>query len=272
MQQGSPDSSAGHQSRLRPDERMAHILGLLARQSTASLAEIQAVTGASAPTVRRDLTALEEQGVVRRRRGGATLQRTGSPIDEAFDLRRRRNGRAKGAIAIAAAKLVRANTAIFLGDGSTATALAEVLVQRGHPLWVATTGLNIAQRLSTVIGMEVIVIGGQLRGSSFGTVGPLATGALANLRADMAFLVPDWLDLSGPIFNSLADAEVAEQMARRSARTVILADSSKFGAGGTAQTLRWQQVDDVITESIDPALADRFAKTRTRLTIAPRAT
>lgn len=231
---------------------------------------MQAVTGASAPTVRRDLTALEEQGLVRRQRGGATLQRTWSPIDESFDLRRRRNARAKSAIAAAAARLVGVNTAIFLGDGSTATALAEVLAQRGQPLWVATTGLNIAQRLSTVVGMEVIVVGGQLRGNSFGTVGPLATGALANLRADMAFLVPDWLDLSGPVFNSLADAEVAEHMARRSDRTVILADSSKFAPGGSARILHWEQVDDLVTESIDPALVERLTKARTRVRVAPR--
>lgn len=223
--------SGGPQSRLRFDERMAHILDLLGRQSTASLGEIQAATGASAPTVRRDLSTLEAQGLLRRQRGGATLGVTANPIDEAFDLRRRRNARAKGAIAVTAAKLVGIRAAIFLGDGSTATALAEVLIQRGEPIWVATTAVNIAQRVSTVDRMEVVVVGGLLRGDSYGTVGPLAIATIANLRADLAFLVPDWLDLTGPVFNNLADAEVALHMARRSARTIVLADSSKFAPG-----------------------------------------
>lgn len=257
------------QPQLRFDERMAHILDLLDRQSTASLAEIQAITGPSAPTVRRDLNALEARGLLRRRRGGAILHGTANPIDEAFELRRRRNARAKAAIAVTAAKQVGTRTAIFLGDGSTATALAEVLIQRDEPLWVATTALNIAQRFSTVDRIEVVVIGGQLRGSSYGTVGPLAIAGIANLRADIAFLVPDWLDLAGPVFNNLADAEVAQHMARRSTRTIILADSSKYAPGGTAHMLTWHQADELITEAITPALGDRLAKTRTKVTLAP---
>lgn len=270
MQRVAPKPSPDRQDRLSPEERARNILDLLTRQSSASLADIEATTGASTPTVRRDLATLEQQGLLRRTRGGATLRGTGNPIDEAFDLRRRRNAGAKDAIAATAAKLVAIHTAIFLGDGSTATALAEVLAQRGQPLWVATTALNIAHRLSMVGGMDVIIIGGQLRGHSYGTIGPLATTVIAGLRADIAFLVPDWLDRSGPVFNNLADAEVAQHMARRSTRTVILADSSKFAPGGTARLLTWQQVDELITDALPAALADRLAQTRTRVTVASR--
>jgi len=265
--EGQEDAAA-----LRHDERAAHLLDLLARQSSASLAEMQAVTGASLPTLRRDLRALEGQGALQRVRGGARAVQPNSPLDEAFDLRRRRNASAKGAIAVAAAQLITGQMAIFLPDGSTTLALAEELKGQGQPLSVATSALNIAVRLADTNGIEVTVLGGLLRGSSFGTVGPLTTAALQGLRADIAFISPDRLDRTGPVTNSMLDAEVARTMAANATRTVVIADASKFTPGGSTRILPWEDVDDLITNAVSPAFADRLAEAGVQVTVAqPRA-
>lgn len=250
------------------EERVAHLLDLLNRQSSATTREMQAVTGASAVTIRRDLMALQRQGLVRRTHGGASLQTSTSPIDETFALRRRRNAAAKGAIAIAAADLVADHTVVLIGDGTTPFALAEELCRRGQPLLLATPAINVAARLVDVETFEVIVLGGQLRGASFGSVGPLTMAALKAIRADIAFISPDRLDVDGPVFNTFIDAEVAAAMAARAARLVVLADSTKFAPGGSAMLTPWQRVDDLVSEAIDPALADHLADAGVQVTIA----
>ncbi|MFC4242548.1 DeoR/GlpR family DNA-binding transcription regulator [Gryllotalpicola reticulitermitis] len=249
-------------------ERVALLLELLNGQPTASLEEMQTVTGASPVTIRRDLTELESQGLIQRTHGGASLRATASPIDETFALRRRRNANAKSAIASAAADLVRDHTVVLLGDGTTPYALAEELCRRAQPLMIATPAINIAALLAEVSRFEVIVLGGQLRGASFGTVGPLTSVALNTVRADIAFISPDRIDVHGPVFNSFADAEVARAMADRAARLVTLADSSKFSSGGSAMMVGWDRVDNLITDAVDPVLLEYLHAAEVRVGVA----
>ena len=241
------------------EERHALLLDLLSRQQFASLDEMQRITGASPPTIRRDLSALERQGLLKRVRGGASPAAVASTLDEAFDLRRRRNAREKGAIALAAAELVGNRTSLLLNDGSTTLALAEELCSRAQALWIATTGLNIGERLASVPSFEVNVIGGALRGSSFGTSGPLATAAISQLSVDITLLSCDGADLDlGVRFNTLADAEIAATMARQAGRMVVLADSSKIGQRAIAGTVGWSEVDVLITDACDAAWRERL--------------
>lgn len=233
------------------EERTAHLLELLSRQQFASIDDMQRATGVSAPTIRRDLVQLEKRGLVRRVRGGASLTTSSSTLDEAFDLRRKRNAREKGAIALAASKLIDPPSSLLLNDGSTTLALAEELVSQAKPLWVATNGLNIGERLASVSAIEMVVIGGALRASSFGTSGPLATAALSQITVDTTFLGCDGIDLElGPRFNSLLDAEVAAAMARQGRRVVVLADSAKVGQRSRAGSIDWSEVDVLVTNQL----------------------
>lgn len=241
------------------EERHALLLELLSRQQFASLDEMQRVTGASLPTVRRDLSLLERQGLLKRVRGGAAPVAVASTLDEAFELRRRRHAREKGAIAVAAADLVGNRSSLLLNDGSTTLALAEELAARAPSLWVATNGLNIGERLASVPEFEVIVIGGALRASSFGTAGPLATAAIAQLSVDTTFIGCDGADLElGVRFNSLQDAEIAAAMAKRAGRVVVLADGSKMGQRAIAGTVGWPEVDVLITNACDDEWRNRL--------------
>ncbi|WP_197373218.1 DeoR/GlpR family DNA-binding transcription regulator [Mycolicibacterium baixiangningiae] len=241
------------------EERHAHLLDLLSRQPFASIDDIQRATNASLPTIRRDLALLEQRGLIKRVRGGASLVAASSTLDESFDLRRKRNAREKGAIALAAAALVKPRSSLMINDGSSVLALAEELVTQARPLWVATSGLNIGERLASVPAVEVTVIGGALRASSFGTSGPLATAAISQLTVDITFLGCDGIDPElGVRFNSLLDAEIAEAMARQGSRVVILADGSKVGQRAIAGSVGWDTVDVLITNSLDAQWRDHL--------------
>jgi DeoR family transcriptional regulator of aga operon/DeoR family fructose operon transcriptional repressor len=155
-------------------------------------------------------------------------------------------------MAVAAASLVRPREALLLNDGSSILALAEELASQGNPLWVATSGLNIGERLASVSSIEVVVVGGALRASSFGTSGLLATTAIAQLTVDTVFLGCDGIDLElGVRFNSLLDAEIAAAMARQGRRVVVLADGSKVGQRAIAGSVGWDAVDVLVTNALD---------------------
>jgi DeoR/GlpR family transcriptional regulator of sugar metabolism len=246
---------------LHAEERHSLLLELLSRQQFASIDDIQRATNASMPTIRRDLAQLEERGLLRRVRGGASPAAASSTLDEAFELRRRRNAREKGEIALAAANLVTPRSSLLLNDGSSTLALAEALASQQKPLWVATSGLNLGERLASVADVEVIVIGGALRASSFGTSGPLATSAISQLTVDTTFIGCDGIDLDlGVRFNSLLDAEIAAAMARQGRRVVVLADASKIGQRAIAGSTSWSDVDVLITNQLDADWRDHLQK------------
>ena len=148
--------------RLIAEERQRRIDELLRRQAVASLAELMEATGASVATTRRDLVLLERLGLLARTRGGARAVQRHSTLEEEFEIRRSRDRRAKRLIAQCAAGLIEDGMALFLTDGTTSFALAQCLVHR-H-LTVITGALNIAQLLAGSAGIEVIVLGGRLRG------------------------------------------------------------------------------------------------------------
>jgi DeoR/GlpR family transcriptional regulator of sugar metabolism len=234
-----------------PEERRSRILDCLAQQGIASLAELQAAAGGSEATTRRDLERLTREGLIERTRGGARLLRQSSSLDEEFGRRRRRNARAKRLIAERAADLVAQGASLFLNDGSTAMALAQELSRRELSVWVATSGLNIAELLARDPAREVVVIGGLLRQSSFGTIGPLATAAIGMLHADLAFLGCDGLDpAAGVRSNSLYDAEVGRAMATHADRVVVIADASKWGRPARARVTGWDAVSDLVIDTL----------------------
>jgi DeoR/GlpR family transcriptional regulator of sugar metabolism len=251
----------------RPDERLDRILDLLARQETASLSEVLAATEASEATVRRDLDKLARRGLISRTRGGARRVYRGSPLDEEFTHRQRRNARAKAAIAMRAADLVPSGATLFLNDGSTTLALAGELTRRDLDLWVATCALNVAELLARESRFDVTVVGGSLRHSSFGTNGPLATEAIRTLHADVAFIGCDGFHVrDGVRSNNVHDAEVGRALSEQADATVVLADASKLGNDALARTIPWEQVDRLVTDAHDAELEQALTLAGTELT------
>jgi len=136
-------------------------------------------------TIRRDLDRLETEGLIRRTHGGAVTESLGE-VELDFTARRNQNARAKRQIGQAAAALVREGDVIFLDAGSTLIAMAEFLV--GKRLTVVTHSLPIADRLAGRDGIEVFLLGGQVRRDLMSVVGYRAEESLASFRLDKAFL------------------------------------------------------------------------------------
>jgi DeoR/GlpR family transcriptional regulator of sugar metabolism len=210
-------------------DRPSAIRQLLFSQGQLSIAEIAAAVGASEPTVRRDLLALEGAGVVVRTHGGARIADTsGSEI--AFEQREQINLAAKRAIGEAAYQLLRPGTAVFLDAGTTVLQLARRLRLNPMPLRVFTNCLPVAQVLMATEGLSITLLGGTLRAQNASMVGLLAEEALDRLWFDQLFLGAGAIGEDGAICS--ADEQEARINARMLARTdtaIVLADADKFG-------------------------------------------
>lgn len=210
--------------------------------------------GASLATLRRDLLALEQQGIVSRTHGGARMAR-GAEVEVAFELREKQNLAEKRAIAAAAYELIEPQSAIFLDAGTTVLQLARRLRLGPIPLSVFTNGLVVAQELLNVPKLRVTVIGGQLYNENASFVGPAAEAALDRLWFDHLFLGASAIGDDRRIYSlDAVEASLNEHMLRRAERTTVLADATKFGRRATFRVADLAPPIRVITdEALAPA-------------------
>lgn len=186
----------------------------------------------SASTVRRDLAALEADGLVSRTYGGAI---TAAPFrDRALNERLALNPEGKAGIGRAAVDLVHDGATVFVDAGTTTIAFVDALRQRSvRDVTVVTRGLENAVLLAGGDGIEVHVVGGRLTPASHGTTGPLAIEALGRFAFDLAILGCDAVSATRGIGEpTLDEAYVKEFAATRSERTAVLADRTKFRVAG----------------------------------------
>lgn len=245
-------------------ERQGRIADGIATQGRVSVVELATSLGVTTETIRRDLDALEQAGLLRRVHGGAIAPRRASLVEPSLDERFAMAGTAKAAIAARALDAIGRGYrgAVLIDAGSTTGALATLLpahvAENQVDLDVVTHAVPIAHALSAVPGIELAVLGGQVRGLTAAAVGPSTVLAIENLRPDLAFVGVNGLSadfgLSTP---DPGEAAVKSVIVRGARRVVVLADSSKFGVESLVRFGRLDDVDILVTdEQPDAALAD----------------
>jgi DeoR/GlpR family transcriptional regulator of sugar metabolism len=229
-------------------ERRRRILDHLRTNGSVSLRDLVELTESSEVTARRDLRALEEEGLVDRRHGGAVLR--GSPLHEPSYAEKARVAAAeKGAIAEAALDMISAGDAIVLGAGTTTQALAKRLL-RFQELTVVTNSLLVAEALVQAPGVEVVVTGGTLRGSIHALVGSAAEQSLSGLRTVRAFISGNGLTAErGLTTPSMIVATVDRALAAAAEEVVVLADHTKVGRDTMVQTVPLERMARLITDT-----------------------
>lgn len=209
-------------------------------------------------TVRRDLTALERMGLLRRVHGGAIpVERFG--IEPAVADREGRMAGQKERIAKAALDELPDGGAIILDAGTTTVRLAEML-PTDRELTVVTHGLPIAMLLATRPNVTLHLLGGTVRGRTLAAVGTWAERALGDVFADVAFLGINGVTVEqGLTTPDLAEAGVKRALVAAARRTVVLTDHTKFGRADFAQVAPLAAVDTIITDSdLAPELVDEI--------------
>jgi DeoR family fructose operon transcriptional repressor len=232
------------------EERQQTIAGLVADRGRVAVTALAEEFGVTTETVRRDLALLERSGTLRRVHGGAVPVGALTFVETALAERHGTRSEQKRKIAAAALDLVPgAGGSLLLDGGSTTAALADLL-PGDRRLLVATSSVPIAARLAAAPGLDLLVLGGRVRGITQCAVGEQAVTALADLRVDVAFLGTNGITAAhGFTTPDEAEASVKRAMTRAGQRVVVLADSSKLGREHLVRFATPADVDVLVTDA-----------------------
>ncbi|WP_407566309.1 DeoR/GlpR family DNA-binding transcription regulator [Streptomyces sp. 184] len=216
-----------------------------------SLRELARVVQTSEVTVRRDVRALEAEGLLDRRHGGAVLP-GGFTRESGFPQKSHLATAEKTAIADLAAGFVEEGEAVVVGAGTTTQELARRLA-RIPGLTVVTNSLLVAQALAHANRVEVVMTGGTLRGSNYALVGSGAEQSLQGLRVSRAFLSGSGLTAErGLSTSNMLSASVDRALVQAAAEVVVLADHSKLGTDTMFQTVPTDVITRLVTDEPPP--------------------
>lgn len=234
--------------------RSEKIMKYLLRSGTATIDEILAVVGSSAPSIRRDLIRLESRGLIRRTHGGATLV---EPLlyepfryDRSFQAREQRFEAEKRRIGLAAAELVQSGETIGLTAGTTTTHVGRSLRHREN-VQVFSNAINIAMGLCNQPGIRTYLTGGVVPWAwSFSLTGAAALNFLDDVYLDRVFLSVTGIDAErGATTIEAEEALVFRKMLKQSKQVVVVADSSKLGQVSPAFICKLTEIHLLITDS-----------------------
>ena len=226
--------------------RQSDILAYLNEYETISVKEICKKFFVSEATARRDLTALEKQGAVRRIFGGATLI-YGSDKQVPLFVREREDAQEKSRICKKASEFGHDGSVIFIDGSSTAQFMLNEL-GRFKDLIVITNGLRIAEKLGK-LHIKVYSTGGLLMENSAVLVGDDAESFVENFNADVCFLSCKGVSDNGKLTDtSYFETQLRKKFLKNSKLKVMLITKNKFGKEYIHTLCNADDVDHIITD------------------------
>ena len=253
-------------------QRHEIILSLLKKDGTVHTADLVSRMGVSSETVRKDLDHLEKCGQLSRVHGGAVP----APEPEAaaplgyITLQTRNTQRVeqKAAIAEYALTMIQEQQVIALDYGSTSQMLALALKKQFQSLTIVTNSIQNALILADCPGYTVILTGGILNKNEYTLVDNM-TPLMEHLHIDTYFMSVSGIDpVVGCTDLGFSEANVQNWMRRAAAKTIVLADSSKFGRSSLVKVCPISEIHCIVTDSgLSPEMKTAFSQHAVNLAI-----
>lgn len=241
------------------EERQQQIVRLARRDGRVEVATLADTFDVTTETIRRDLSALERHGLVRRVHGGAIpVERLG--FEPGVAARDQVMTAEKERIAKAALDELPEEGAILVDAGTTTARFADVLPS-DRELTVVTNAMNIAVRLASQPNLTVLTLGGRIRGRTLAAVDVWALRTLADTYVDVAFMATNGISVErGLTTPDPTEAAVKQAMMAAARRSVLLADHTKVGHDHLVRFGDVSMLDTVVTDDgIDDQVAADIA-------------
>ncbi|AXO63740.1 DeoR/GlpR family DNA-binding transcription regulator [Ectopseudomonas oleovorans] len=252
-------------SKRNTPQRRHTILALLAEQGEVSVDALAQHFATSEVTIRKDLAALEKNGLLLRRYGGAVpvpqelISEPTQPISPY-----------KQAIARAGVARIREHARIIIDSGTTTAAM---IPQLGYKpgLVVMTNSLNVANALRELEHEPVLLMtGGTWDPHSESFQGQVAEQVLRSYDFDQLFIGADGIDLERgtTTFNELLG--LSRVMAEVAREVIVMVESDKIGRRIPNLELPWSSLHTLITdERLDTQAAEQIRARGIQLILAP---
>jgi DeoR/GlpR family transcriptional regulator of sugar metabolism len=229
------------------ERRRELIRNLIVDNGSVRIDELAEEFGVTIMTIHRDLNVLEEQGWVRKIRGGATVDPSAA-IDTSVRHRMSVQLTEKEEIAACALRYVNPGDSVMVDDSTTALHLVYKLPSRA-PLTVITNFLVTMNVLAAEPGIELISLGGTYRPHYEAFHGLHTRESISRLRADLLFMSTTAI-LDGELYHESEETVLIHRALMDAAgQRILLADCTKFGQGAVHHLAPLTAFDVVIVDS-----------------------
>lgn len=231
---------------LYPEVRRQEAFKLINQDGQATVLDLSQRFNVSEVTIRNDLQALAEQGLIIRTHGGAIS--TGWGAELSLKIRRQQMVNEKDRIGIQSAALISDGEAVFLDTSSTALAIIPHLKTR-RDLTIITNSLAVAQAAVELSGINVVMPGGTYKRDTVSLVGSEGLDMLRNFNIQKGFFGAHGLnDPEGLTDVSVAEADEKRALVGMCRQTIAILDATKWGRVGLASFARLEEIHIVVTD------------------------
>ena len=237
-------------------ERREQIKDILRKRGEIKLKELEEMfSQCSSMTLRRDLKYLEDNGFIKRTRGGAVaMNRLSIAAENIYAQRVFEHVAQKYAIAKKAFPFIERGRSIYIDAGTTTTLFAREM--EDEYLSVMTSGLNIAEELIKKQKPTVTLVGGQFNRNTLSASGISSAQFIREVNIDIAFMATSGFSMENGFTSGIyTESELKKEVSHRARKTIMLMDSSKIDKIMTFTFAYLDDIDILISDDdLDPEI------------------
>ena len=233
--------------RLTPERRQAQITEQVLTSGAVSAQELAESFGVSVMTIHRDLDELQRQGILRKARGVASAQPSGT-FESNVQFRSKANVDAKRQIAQYACRHIEPGMSVLLDDSTTATAMIPHLAGIG-PLTVATNYLAGLRELAGNREIEIISLGGHYDTHHDSFLGTLCVDNIRALRFDLAFVSTSAIREGYAFHQEDRIVAVKREMVEAASRCHLLIDHTKLDRHAMHRLMPIHRFESIVVDA-----------------------
>lgn len=249
--------------------RIQEIENYIVKHENVSIDTLCSVFNVSKNTIRRDISELEEKGIIKKVYGGVTINNKEKKSTVPFTEREIKNKSEKQIIAEVASNLVDDGDIIFIDSGTTTMHIIPFLKNKKN-VTIITNNLNVLLIALMYPNLNVLSPGGTLFRKTNSLIGIEAVNFLTNYNIGKAFMATTGVSISKGVTNSSSiEYQIKKTVVEKSDKVIILADNSKLDVSSLMTYCELEEIDTFITDKLPPEPYETFFKEKNIELIAP---
>lgn len=244
------------------NQRQVFILGTIKEKKSIQVSEVRKTFHVSDMTVRRDLTGLENAGLIVRRFGGAFSPSLDDQLFR-FDEKLNINRNNKEMLCKIAATEIEENDVLFIDSGSTLYYLANHIIKFEN-LRIITNSLPVVAALSGAPKFNVTLLGGEYDYGRQAVFGSLTLKIIEDFHCHKAFIGADGISIKHGLSSYYdKEAAISARILESSDKVFVVADSSKIEKDAYIKYAPIEKVSAIITDNgISPEIIKIYIKNK----------
>ncbi|MGM0240284.1 DeoR/GlpR family DNA-binding transcription regulator [Enterococcus sp. AZ103] len=244
------------------ESRQNEIINFLKINQFASIHELKELVNYSEATIKRDLVDLENDGLIRRTRGGAMII-DNEKIDVPYLMKIAQldEDKNKKYVAELAEGLIKDDMILFIDSSTTCLHLVNLLA-KFDGLRIITNGLLTAVMLSEFTNAQISVLGGSIVPKRATINGSKAFADVLNYNVDIAFVSCRGFSLDyGATETSEGEALIKKAFRKQAQKVAVLVTHDKFDSKYMYQSMDLSEIDYLISDKEIPDLYPKKIET-----------